>query len=226
VNNFFATAFAILPTKDYSLWFATNRGLAFVVDGEIEKTPPLPIYITSITLGDTAFSYSKYLPDAKVQLKHYQNHAQFEFSAPGFINEKKILYSYRLLGSADTTWSKSANLHYVSYSSLQPGNYHFEVRTLGWNGEWGIPANFLFSIKPPYWQTWWFYSLVGLLILSLFYAFYLYRIRQLLKLQKIRNRIATDLHNDIGSALTNISILTELSKRSKTEPDKSEAFLN
>lgn len=226
INNFFASIFAILPLKDHSLWLATGRGLAFVVDGETEKTRPLPVYITSINLGDTAFNYSKYLPDTKVQLKHYQNRAQFEFSAPGFINEKKILYSYRLLGSADTTWSKTATLHNVSYTNLQSGNYHFEVRTLGWNGEWGIPANFLFSIRPPYWQTWWFYSLVGVLILSLFYAFYFYRIRQLLRLQKVRNRIASDLHDDIGSTLTNISILTELSKRSKQEPEKAEAYLD
>jgi signal transduction histidine kinase len=47
-----------------------------------------------------------------------------------------------------------------------------------------------------------------------------------MNLQRVRNRIATDLHDDIGSTLTNISILTELSKRNKQEPEKSEAYLD
>jgi ligand-binding sensor domain-containing protein/two-component sensor histidine kinase len=226
VNNYFAATHAILPQNDHSLWFVTNKGLVNIVDGETEKIPATPVYVTSVQLGDTAFNYSRYHADKKVQLKHYQNHAAFEFSAPGFINEKQILYSYRLSGSADTTWSLPSNMHNVSYTSLQPGSYHFEVRTLGWNGEWGVPANFLFSIRPPYWQTWWFYSLVGLLILSLFYAFYLYRIRQLLNLQKVRNRIATDLHDDIGATLTNINMLSEISRKNLERPKEAEKFLH
>jgi signal transduction histidine kinase len=55
---------------------------------------------------------------------------------------------------------------------------------------------------------------------------YRYRIRQLKRIQQVRNRIATDLHDDIGSTLTNISILTELSKRNRNDPEKSEAYLD
>jgi two-component sensor histidine kinase len=226
INNYFASINAILPGNDHSFWFATSSGLANIIDGETEKTPSLPVYITSVDLGDTSFNYNTHNADKKVQLKYFQNQAEFEFSSPGFINEKQILYTYRLLGSVDTMWSKPANLHNVSYASLQPGNYRFEVRTIGWNGEWGVPANFVFSIRPPYWQTWWFYSLIGLLVLSLFYAFYLYRIRQLLQLQKVRNRIATDLHDDIGATLTNINMLSEISRKNLEQPREAEKFLN
>ena len=55
---------------------------------------------------------------------------------------------------------------------------------------------------------------------------YRYRVNQLRRIQLVRNRIATDLHDDIGSALTNISILTELSKRSRHEPEKSEEYID
>jgi two-component sensor histidine kinase len=226
VNNYFANINAILPGNDHALWFATNSGLVNIIDGETEKTPPLPVYITSVDLGDTGFNYNTHHPDKKVQLKYFQNQAKFEFSAPSFINEKQILYSYRLSGSADTTWSGPANLHNVSYASLQPGNYRFEVRTIGWNEKWGAPANFVFSIRPPYWQTWWFYSLVGFIVLLLFYALYVYRIRQLLNLQKVRNRIATDLHDDIGATLTNINMLSEISRKNLEHPREAEKFLN
>ena len=225
INNYFAQINAISSEINHSLWLTTSRGFTNIIDGETEKTPPAPVYITSVGLGDTAFNYHLHEVNKKVKLKYNQNQAKFEFSAPSFINEKQIFYSYRLLGSADTIWSEPANLHTVSYASLQPGTYQFEVRTTGWNREWGTPANFAFSIHPPYWQTWWFYSLISILILLFFYALYLYRIRQLLNLQKVRNRIATDLHDDIGATLTNINMLSEISRNNLQKPKEAEKFL-
>lgn len=225
VNNYFVNINSILPVDSHSLWFATNNGLVSIIDGELEKTTAAPAYITSVNLGDHSFNYSAYHPGSKVVLKYNQNQAAFEFSAPAFINEKQILYSYRLLGSADTAWSVSANLHNVSYASLQPGKYSFQVRTKGWNEEWGMPANFSFNIRSPFWQTWWFYLLIGLFVVLLFYGFYLYRITHLLNLQKVRNRIATDLHDDIGATLTNINMLSEISRNNLQQPHEAEKFL-
>ncbi|MEJ7673778.1 MAG: histidine kinase [Chitinophagaceae bacterium] len=159
-------------------------------------------------------------------LKYNQNSAGFEFSSPGFINEKQILYSYRLMGTSDTMWSKPSNVHNVSYASLQSGNYRFEVKTKGWNEQWGVASNFTFYVQPPYWQTWWFYSLIGILVILLFYGFYLYRIRQIIRLQKVRNRIASDLHDDIGSTLTNINMLSEISRKNLEQPKEAEKFLH
>jgi signal transduction histidine kinase len=62
-------------------------------------------------------------------------------------------------------------------------------------------------------------------LISFFYAFYLYRIRQLKNLQKIRNRIASDLHDDIGSTLTNINMLSEISRKNLERPQEAEKFL-
>lgn len=225
INNYFSSINNILPQKNNSLWLTTNEGLVNIIDGESEKITAFPVYITAVRLSDTGFNYSNYLPDKKVQLKYNTNQAEFEFSATSFINEKQVLYSYRLLGSANASWSKPSNQHDVSYASLQPGKYSFEVKTFGWNGKWGVPAFFAFIINPPYWQTWWFYTSIGLLVLLLFYAIYLNRIRQLLKLQKVRNRIASDLHDDIGSTLTNINILTEISRKNLGQPLEAEKFL-
>ena len=225
INNYFTPVNGILPGNNHSLWLATDGGLVNIVDGEIENTPASTAYITSVHLGDTSFNYNTHQADMKVRLKYYQNQAEFEFSSPAFINEKQILYSYHLLGSADTMWSKPTNLHTVSYASLRPGSYRFEIRTMGWNEQWGAPVNFVFSIQLPYWQTWWFYLLLGLCAVLLFYTFYLYRIGQLLKLQKIRNRIATDLHDDIGATLTNINMLSEISRKNLKEPREAEKFL-
>jgi ligand-binding sensor domain-containing protein/two-component sensor histidine kinase len=225
VNNYFDNINAIVPTDDNSLWLATSKGLINIIDGEMEKTPAGTIYITSVKLGDTSFNYNKHVSGKKAVLKYFQNQAAFEFSSPAFVNEKQILYSFRLVGGVDTTWSKPANLQNVSFASLQPGNYRFEVRTTGWNGEWGLPENFSFMVRKPYWQTGWFYSLAGLIVILFFYALYRYRIKQLLKVQTVRNRIASDLHDDIGATLTNINMLSAISRKNLEQPLEAEKFL-
>lgn len=160
VNNYFTTIIGMETDDEHVLWLATNDGLVKIKDGEMEKVPPLPAYITKVFSPDSIYA----ITEKKLQLNYRQNQLQFEFSSPGFINEKQILYSYCLKKNDSTAWSKPGNQHIVSYASLQPGHYIFEVRTLGWNGKWGDPATFEFVIHPPFWQTWWFLVLSSLML--------------------------------------------------------------
>jgi hypothetical protein len=186
VNNYFASIIGMEIDSDRSLWLATNEGLTHITDGEFEKLPPLPVYITKASSPD-----SVYTVNAKtVQLNHRQNLVQFEFSSPGFINESQVLYSYRLSGSSTTEWTKASNQHVVSYASLQPGSYLFEVRTLGWNGEWGKPAAFAFTITPPLWQTWWFRTLCILLICFVVYGLMRKRVKRIRHEAEMKQKIA------------------------------------
>ena len=186
---------------------------------------PLKPVIFSSSMGVRENRVTLYSPTERIHLKPVQNAARFEFGAMGYINEKQILYSFRLKGGNDTSWSKPENIHEASYASLSPGEYTFEVKTIGWNGKDGEPAAFSFNIGTPFWEQWWFIALIVVGIMMLLYAFYRYRINQLLRLQTVRNNIATDLHDDIGSSLTNISILSELSSKSIADPEKAQPFL-
>jgi ligand-binding sensor domain-containing protein/two-component sensor histidine kinase len=225
VNNFFAAINAIIPDTGNRLWMATNRGLLYIEDGQMENLPPPSVYLTSVLLGTEKNNFVLEQKTKNIRLGYRQNQALFEFSAPSFINEKQVLYSYRLKGSEDTSWSRPANIHSILYANLQPGHYRFEVRSLGWNRNNSPSAFFDFIIQPPFWKTGWFILLCLLIIAFCIYLFNRYRINQLVKLQQVRNRIATDLHDDIGSSLTNISILTELSKNNIHDPEKSQIFI-
>src|SRR5207244_1730175 len=75
------------------------------------------------------------------------------------------------------------------------------------------PATLAFVILRPAWQRWWFLSLAGLLSGALAYAMYRYRLERLLEMERIRTRIATDLHDDIGSSLTQIAIMSEVARQ-------------
>ena len=171
VNNYFASIIGMQIDEDRSLWLATGEGLTHIKDGEMEELPALPVYITKVFSADSVYP----LTANNVRLTHRQKQVQFEFSSPGFINEKQIMYSYRLVENADAAWSAPANQHIVSYASLQPGSYHFEVRALGWNGSWGKPATYDFMISPPFWQTWWFRTL--LIVLTAFFVYWLLKKR-------------------------------------------------
>ena len=223
--NFFAEVKKIIPAGKDEWVCVANTGIAYFKDEDLHQTPPFQPSILSASLGVHANKLTIFSPTEKISLFPYQNAARFEFSALGFINERQILYSYRLKGGGDTTWSKPENIHEASYASLSPGDYTFEVKTIGWNGEDGAKASFSFFIRSPFWKKWWFIGLMLIAIATFFYALYRYRIRQLLRLQTVRNNIATDLHDDIGASLTNISILSELSTKNLYEPGKALPFL-
>ena len=225
VVNFFAEIKSISSIGDDNWICVANSGIATFKDENLHQGIPLQATILSTSLGILENKLTMLLPAEKISLKPNQNAARFEFGALGFMNEREILYRYRLKGSNDTTWSKPENIHEASYASLSPGQYTFEVKTIGWNGEEGIPAAFSFNINTPFWKQGWFIALSIFAILIFFYSLYRYRIMQLVRLQNVRNNIATDLHDDIGSSLTNISILSELSTKNLSEPEKAQPFL-
>jgi signal transduction histidine kinase/ligand-binding sensor domain-containing protein len=223
-NNLFGVVNVLEPCNDNSILVGMNNGIAKAPDTRYDAMKPLPVYITRIHAR--VRRDSSFLAEKSISLPYANNAISFDFSSPAYINEKEMRYSYRLIGSSDTSWVHATPQQSVSYASLQPGHYRFEVRNLGWNGKWGPTTAYSFRVKPPFWKTAWFITLMIIVLASLLYLVYQYRIRQLKRLQDVRNRIARDLHDDIGSALTNISMLTELSKRNIETPAISDSYLD
>ena len=117
-------------------------------------------------------------------------------------------------------WSLLTATRTVTYAALSPGAYRFQVRmAVRGNPSTGVPADLSFIIRPPFWRLWWFQLLAAGIVLGSPWMLYRYRMRRLLAFDQLRIRIASDLHDDIGSTLTKIAIQSEVIQTSDT-PDR------
>jgi signal transduction histidine kinase len=113
----------------------------------------------------------------------------------------------------DDNWSGITSSTEASYGNLPFGKYTFKVKAMNSEGYWSNELNYSFIITPPWWKTIWFRLAEVVFILLLFYSIYRYRLNQILRLQAIRNKIAHDLHDDIGSTLNSISVYSEVANQ-------------
>jgi len=163
----------------------------------VNNKPVLPYYPSLNNRGGLVFD-------------HTQNSVKIDFTAFLFSDPLNIKFRYRLKG-ADLKWQYTDDQRSANYAQLEPGEYTFYVQSGNKSGHWSNHlASFGFLIQPPYWETWWFRTVVILLIGLALYSLYRYRINNILAIQKIRERIASDFHDDIGSALSSISIFSDI----------------
>jgi len=204
-----------------TLWFGLS-GLSRL-DPEPDQpdaTPP-PIRITGLRIRGAQYPISE-LGETNlsgVLLEPKQNAIQIDFAGLNFGVGNVLRYQYKLEG-ADRDWSALTELRTVNYAELRPGAYRFLVRTVNSEGVVSSsPALLAFRLLAPLWQRWWFLSLAVLLSAALVYAMYRYRWERVLELERVRTRIATDLHDDIGSSLTQIAIMSEVARQQACASD-------
>nr|WP_307735090.1 triple tyrosine motif-containing protein [Chitinophaga nivalis] len=174
--------------------------------------------------SDTAISLLK-----KVELPYNQNTIAIEFVPLEYTNPLKNKVRYKLEG-ADEDWVDAGTFRMARYTNLHPGSYTFKVKGSNNDDIWNPAYTSLeIVIKIPFWQSLWFRFLLLLLLLGIAYYFstlYLdYKIRhEKLKLEKEqavdqeRARISSDMHDDLGSGLSTIRLLSEVAKRKIQDP--------
>lgn len=205
------TGGAYLKLRDGKLIFGGVKGFnIFDPDKIKESTYQPPVVVTSFRVFNKEMAFNKSLNDiSEIILSYKQNFFSFEFSALDFSKPAKIQYAYQMTG-VDKNWVQAGKRRFASYTDMSPGNYVFRVKGTNSDGIWSDKIKTIrIIIKPPYWRTWWFKTLGVLLILFIFYALHRYRVQKLLEIERLRIRIASDLHDEIGSALTRIAIHSE-----------------
>ena len=209
--------------REGALWFGLSGGLSRYLPIPPNPDPSPPIYITGLRVAGTP----RAIPESGITdwelptLTHHQNRIQVDFTSPEGLAGQALLYQYRLEGVSED-WTPPSSMRDVDLANLAPGRYHFQVRAVGAEGKPSdLPAELRFIILPPVWMRGWFVLLVTGGLGALAWLGYRARLRQLLEVERIRTRIAADLHDDIGASLSRIAILSEVVKR-RTPEDQPE----
>jgi signal transduction histidine kinase/ligand-binding sensor domain-containing protein len=150
-----------------------------------------------------------------LQFSHNANNLFFHWTIADYADPFHNQF-YCKLNGIDADWRYTGNRGEIQYANLSPGKYELLLRGVTANGV--MAANILrvaFIIQTPFWQTAWFIGACMLLTALLVYSWYRYRLQQALKLERLRSKISTDLHDDIGSTLSSISILSDMALREK-----------
>jgi signal transduction histidine kinase len=143
------------------------------------------------------------------------NHVEVEFFAVNHEGGTPLRYQHRL-GGDSAAWSAPSELRTVTYAYLAPGEYALAIRAVRSDGAAGeSPAVVPFTIVPPFYATWWFLTVTVVCIGVVAATAYRIRVTQLLRVERVRSRIATDLHDDIGASLSQIAILAEVARAGK-----------
>ena len=203
-------------------YIGTNQGLLKWAPANMHKdTVPPPVYFTNINIqGLKSFSIMPYCPDAgRISLPYNQHTISFEFAGVSLKNPENVKYRYILEGE-NNDWASATEHNFVTYD-LKPGSYTFKVIAENTDGFWSKrPAVFHFKIKPPFWQTWWFATIIFLVVVAAARSVYRYQLSKALAIEFLRNKISTDLHDDIGSTLSTISILSEVALNENEKKSK------
>lgn len=202
---------AFFEAENGEMFFGGINGINYFYPDSVKGSAYTPnVVITSIKISNEIIKGER----KKLILSHDENFLSFEFSSLDYSNPADIIYKYKLEGLEDSWHNVNANMRSVNYTNLPPGEYNFLV--MGSNSDRIFSTEGVslpITILPPFWQTWWFISLSILITLLIIYYLSTLRIKNLLAIERLKTKLAADLHDNIGSGLTEISILSELAEK-------------
>ncbi|REJ78684.1 MAG: hypothetical protein DWQ47_04340 [Acidobacteria bacterium] len=191
------------------VWIGTVAGAAVLdVANEFLDDKADPIYIRRVTVGGEEQG-----PTSGMEITYDRNSLVFEYVMPTSFRESATEYRTQLVGLEDapTEWSRDTRREFTFVPS---GDFEFRVWARDSQRNISGPVTMPFIVHPAWWQTWWafvlyFFATAAVVALV---AFLVYRNRynRLLEIERVRARIASDLHDDVGASLSKISIISEM----------------
>ncbi len=204
INDF--SAGALFKAKDGTLYFGGSAGAISFDPKNVKENSFIPnVVITDFRVYDKPFPSDKsILFTDEINLNYDQNFFTIEFTSLDYTSPEKNIFEYKLEG-VDNNWIKSDGRRFASYTDISNGNYKFRVRGSNSSGKFNPEEAILkIIIAPPFWKTWWFRLLAVAAILLLLYSAHKYRLNKLLEVERTRNRIARDLHDEVSASITGI----------------------
>lgn len=184
----------------------------------------IPIVFTSLQIGKSELRIDSVLDLERLVIGPNDNSLTVEFSSLTFANEPIIQYK---MDGIDEDWNTADRSHRAVFSFIPPGKHTLRLRSV--NAE-GIPSpnhtTLSILVKSPFWQTWWFYSMLAVTVAAVLFLLDRQRNKRKEALQRVRTDIAAGLHEEVNTALNNINILSEIARlKSDREPHRAKEYL-
>jgi ligand-binding sensor domain-containing protein/signal transduction histidine kinase len=215
-----------LRTKSGLLWFPTQEGIVVADPHHQTRESPAPSVVLEETLVDGVPAAAESLV-----LAAGRHRLEFRYTGVNFDAPERVRFRYRLEG-LDSDWVEAGSTRSASFPYVPYGEYRFEVIAGNGRGGWSTTgASVSVTVKPHLWQRWWFRvpASLGLLALIAVAARFVEKRKLQRRLEQLereralaheRERIARDLHDDLGSSLARISLLSGLLKADRDNPSQ------
>jgi signal transduction histidine kinase len=215
---------------DGRLWFPTVRGIVVVDPNSIRENDSPPAVVMEEILAD-----KKTLPPPganKLSVLPGKGELEFHYAALSFRAPEKNRFKYKLEG-VDSDWVAAGNRRTAYYNNLRPRDYTFRVIGCNNDGVWNqAGASVELALLPHYWQTKWFFTLIGLTAIGLVAGTARYvtwkkiqqkilRLEEQHAVERERTRIAQDMHDDLGARLTAMMVMSTLAQSTEGREQKS-----
>jgi ligand-binding sensor domain-containing protein len=178
-----------IDSTDGSTWFACEDILCNIPSSASNyyRQPPVLAVSDVAVINDTVINY----PNNIIQLKYNQNDINVSFSAINFIDPENMRFAYRINNREDSSWIEAGNQPNILLTNISPGNYKLEMKLYAYDNKWPEQIKEIqFSIQPPFWKTWWFFSMIALVIIAGIYFVYTNRISEVRKRARIDKQMA------------------------------------
>lgn len=209
-ENIPETRYSNVVVDNNTLWYVTTNFFLKLEELTLGSETPKPI------LYKESFSAAGKLIDIRntIDLEYTQNSIEIKYGLLDLSTNNAPNYFYRILPT-DTVW-KLSNTTLINLPNLAPNTYSVQVKAVNALGTTSInQLTYSFRISKPFWQTWWFYASCIVFVFVVFYSLYIIKLNRLSELQRIRDNISKDLHDDIGSSLSSIQVLSAYLKKHK-----------
>lgn len=203
----------LIEEPDGTLWITTGGGVARIPAAARRPTgPPRPVVLVDASVDEDRVPLAEGLV-----LPFNRNRLTLRFAAPSYRDPSRLEYQVRI--SPDEPWTAVSGAPVFRWVDLRPGRYQAEVRASLDGQAWTTEsARFAFRVLPPWYRTPWALTLFGLAAASTAVAVYRARLAYLVGLERQRTRIAMDLHDEMGSGLGSIGILSGVLASEPSDP--------
>lgn len=145
----------------------------------------------------------------KIIIPNNTNQTTIYFSALNYSHPVRTTTIYKIK-ETNSDWINIGNSNSLPLIGFGHGTYHLKVQVFNEDGMPSEIKELTLIFLPKWYQTWWFKTLIALTIISIGYALYRLRINQLKKEQRIRTKLASDLHDDLGSTMNSVKVYANL----------------